>query len=188
MKIIIGLGNPGERYAHTRHNVGFWVIDQLSQHWNTLVKTNKFQAKIGEGQFAQEKIILVKPQTYMNRSGEAVKPILDYWNGSVSDLLVVFDDLALAPAQIRVKAKGSSGGHRGVQNIIDVLRTSEFARLRIGIGATPPGHNTPDYVLSTIGKSDLTVYQEAIKRGVQAVECFVQQGADQAMNQFNSKE
>ncbi len=187
LKIIIGLGNPGTRYEHTRHNVGFWVVDALSDKWGIPIKRNRFQAKIGEGFFCREKVLLIKPQTYMNRSGDVVKPILEYYGADLGDLLVVFDDLALEPAQIRLKGKGSSGGHKGVQSIIERTGTLEFARLRMGIGSTPPMINTPDYVLSVLNCHEVAQYQQAVEDSALAIEVWMQWGIEKAMNQFNSK-
>ncbi|NLM24878.1 MAG: aminoacyl-tRNA hydrolase [Firmicutes bacterium] len=187
MKVIVGLGNPGSRYEKTRHNAGFWVIDYLSKAWNIPLTGKKFNAILGQGMFAGKKVILVQPQTYMNKSGESVRKIVDYWQVDLRDLMVIFDDLSLPPAQIRLKAQGSSGGHRGVQNIIDLLGTNEFPRLRIGIGATPDYMDTVDYVLANIPKSEWEAYQEAVIESVKAIELWMELGIDQAMNRFNVK-
>lgn len=188
VKIIVGLGNPGPRYAQTRHNAGFWVIDYLSKCWNIPLTGKKFKAILGEGMFRGEKVILVQPQTYMNKSGESVRAIMDYWRVDLEDLLVIFDDLSLPAAQIRLKGQGSSGGHRGMQNIIDLLGTGQFPRLRLGIGSTPEYMDTADYVLANIPKSEWESYEKAVIECVNAVELWLGSGIDQAMNKANAKQ
>ncbi len=149
MKIIVGLGNPGKRYDKTRHNVGFLVLDKVADKLGVNISTNKFKALIAETFVGSEKVILVKPQTYMNLSGESVLSILDYFNADLDDLFVVSDDLDLQIGQIRLRDKGSSGGQKGIQNIIDLLGTQEFLRLRIGIGNNKLV-STKDYVLGKL--------------------------------------
>ncbi|NLW15492.1 MAG: aminoacyl-tRNA hydrolase [Erysipelothrix sp.] len=152
MKVVIGLGNPGKQYENTRHNVGFLTIDKVAQRLNTTITTRKFKALIGETFVNMEKVILVKPLTYMNLSGESVQEILKYYNLTAKDMIVITDDLDLELGKIRLRDKGSSGGQRGIQNIIDRLGTREFLRLKIGIGNNKM-IETVDYVLGKIDKS-----------------------------------
>lgn len=187
VKIIVGLGNPGSRYHLTRHNVGFWLTDQLSKKWTIPVEKHKFQAKIGEGHFCGEKIILVKPQTFMNRSGETVRPLVEYFQCALDDLLVVHDEMALEPGVLRLRGKGSAGGHNGLKSVISHLGTEEFPRLRIGVGPSPPGFDAADYVLQVLGRDDEAVLQEAVVRAADAVRTWVEDGIDKSMSTFNRK-
>ncbi|NLY11134.1 MAG: aminoacyl-tRNA hydrolase [Firmicutes bacterium] len=187
VKIIVGLGNPGSRYANTRHNMGFWVIDELSKQWNISVNKTRFEAIYGEGVVFSEKVILVKPQTFMNLSGSSVKQALNYFSQDVSSLLIVYDDLDLEPGVIRLKPSGSAGGHNGVKDIIQKLATQDFARLRIGIGASPSEMEAADYVLAKINESEQKVYQETVKRAVLAIETWIQFGIERAMNSYNQR-
>lgn len=151
MKVVIGLGNPGKQYEKTRHNVGFLILDEVAKRLNIQVNTRKFKALIGEGFVNMEKVIFVKPQTYMNLSGEAVLEILNYYNLDESDLFVITDDLDLELGKLRLRDKGSSGGQNGVQNIIDRLGTQNFLRLKVGIGNNKM-IETKDYVLGKLDK------------------------------------
>jgi peptidyl-tRNA hydrolase, PTH1 family len=152
MKIIVGLGNPGKRYEKTRHNVGFLVLDKVAEKLGTNITTHKFKALIAETFVGTEKVILVKPQTYMNLSGESVLSVLDYFNADLEDLLVVTDDLDLQIGQIRLREKGSSAGQKGIQSIINLLGSQEFLRLKIGIGNNKL-IDTKDYVLGKIDEA-----------------------------------
>lgn len=149
MKLVIGLGNPGKQYEKTRHNAGFLVIDEVAKRLNVDISTRKFNALIGETFVNQEKVIFIKPQTFMNLSGESVKPIMNYYNLDPSEIFVITDDLDLPVGKMRLRDKGSSGGQKGIQNIIDHLNTKEFLRLRIGIGNNKL-IDTKDYVLGKI--------------------------------------
>ncbi|NLM41883.1 MAG: aminoacyl-tRNA hydrolase [Firmicutes bacterium] len=188
MKVIVGLGNPGLRYAHTRHNMGFWVVDLLSQRWGIPLTKHKFGSKIGEGRFFTQQVMLVKPQTFMNRSGEAVGDLVRFYQLDLADLLVIYDDLDLAPGMLRVRAGGSSGGHRGVANIIDHLQASSFPRVRIGIGAPPEHLETADYVLQVIDAADTKILQEACQRAADAVEVWLKEDVFAAMNLYNRRQ
>ena len=154
MKLVIGLGNPGKQYEKTRHNAGFLVIDEVAKRLNVNISTRKFNALIGETFVNQEKVIFIKPQTFMNLSGESVKPIMNYYNLDSSEIFVITDDLDLPVGKIRLRDKGSSGGQKGIQNIIDHLNTKEFLRLRIGIGNNKL-IDTKDYVLGKIDQIHL---------------------------------
>lgn len=187
MKIIVGLGNPGNRYAQTRHNAGFWVIDLLSERWNIPLNSKKFQSIIGEGHFNGEKIVLVKPQTFMNLSGKSVQAIVNFWKIPTSDMLVIFDDLDLPPGMIRLKHKGSGGGQKGMGNIINLLGTDQITRLRIGIGKPDVPMSITDYVLAKIPQQEWSLYQDVIWKSASAVEEWINSGIEQAMNLYNSK-
>lgn len=187
VKIIVGLGNPGKRYAQTRHNAGFWVVDHLSQRWDIRFNYRKFQSIIAEGHYLGKKILLAKPQTFMNLSGQAVQKIVDYWKIDSNNLLVIFDDLALPTHQIRLRSKGSSGGHKGVASIIEMLATDTFSRLKIGIGPISENISASDYVLAKLTQTQTEDFQEVIGKSADAVEVWVNSGIDQAMNLYNYK-
>jgi PTH1 family peptidyl-tRNA hydrolase len=188
LKVIVGLGNPGLRYAKTRHNLGFWVVDLLSQSWGISLTKHKFSAVIGEGRFGTEPVLLVKPQTFMNRSGEAVADLVGFYKLDLCDLFVVYDDLDLAPGLLRVRAAGSSGGHRGVASIIEHLQSSSFPRLRIGIGQPPEHLDAADYVLQVPEEAETKILAEACQRAAEAVEVWLKEGVSAAMNQFNRRQ
>lgn len=187
MKLIVGLGNPGIRYAMTRHNVGFWVIDRLSEEWGIPVHQEKWKASMGSGRVGEERVILLKPLTYMNLSGESVRPALEWLKGGPDDLVVIYDDLDLAPGQIRLRTKGSSGGHRGMQSIIDHLGTNKFKRVKIGIGRPEGPIPVPNYVLSSFSPQEEEPIAEAVDRSVAAIQTYLETTFEQAMNRFNRR-
>jgi len=186
VKIIVGLGNPGKKYEQTRHNAGFWVIDELARRMSVSLNSKKFHSIIAEGHYLDEKVILVKPQTFMNLSGTAVQTIVRYWPIDLSDLLVIYDDLDLEPYRIRMRAEGSSGGHKGMQSIINQLQSQAFPRLKIGIGRPEGPMSVPDYVLAKISDEEMRTYQDVVARCADAVEVWISSGIEQAMNQYNS--
>lgn len=185
MKIIVGLGNPGERYLKTRHNMGFMVIDQFALLLGIDCNTKKFRSLFGKGTVENEEIILVKPQTFMNISGVAVRDVVNMYKCALQDLMVVYDDLDLPLGKIRIKRSGGSGGHRGLESIAASLGSTNFPRLRVGIGrpsvAGDPGH----YVLSLFSKEEETVLIKALETACQAVKTWVVEGIDVCMNAFN---
>jgi PTH1 family peptidyl-tRNA hydrolase len=185
MKIIVGLGNPGIKYALTRHNIGFWVIDELSRVWGIPVQKEKWKAEVGEGIVEGEKVILIKPLTYMNLSGESVRPAVEWLKADLEDLCVVYDDLDLPPGKIRLRLKGSSGGHNGMKSIIQHLGTDEFKRIKIGIGRPEGGMSVPDYVLSPFKKEEEEVIADAVSRAAQAIDRWVKSNFQEAMNVYN---
>ena len=186
MFIIVGLGNPTPEYEGTRHNVGFEVIDALARKYNIDVDTKKHRAYIGKGMIEGQKVILAKPQTYMNLSGESVRSLLDYYKvDEEQELLVIYDDISLGVGQIRIRAKGSAGGHNGIKNIIAHLGTQEFPRIKVGVGDKPPRMDLADYVLSRFSKEDREKMEQAFKDAAEAVEVMIAEGPDAAMNQFN---
>ena len=186
MYIIAGLGNPGRQYAHTRHNVGFDAIDVLAEKYNIKVENAKGRALTGSGRIEGQSVLLVKPLTYMNLSGESIRAPADYYKVDPEDILVVYDDISLAPGQLRIRAKGSAGGHNGIKSIIAHLGTQEFPRVRVGVGEKPhPDYDMADWVLSKFAGEDLKPITEAIRKAADAVECLIQEGPDKAMNRFN---
>ncbi|HEX5414814.1 MAG TPA: aminoacyl-tRNA hydrolase [Chloroflexota bacterium] len=184
--VIVGLGNPGREYQRTRHNVGFMSVDALAACWGLSFNRQKNRAEIAEGTAEGYKIILAKPQTFMNNSGEAVRPLLKMNNLTPANLLVIADDLDLPFGRLRLRDKGSSGGQRGIRNIIDQLGTDQFARLRIGIGRPPPGLDPIDYVLQTFSAGQATELKAILDRAVEGVEILLTQGIAPAMNRVNT--
>jgi PTH1 family peptidyl-tRNA hydrolase len=184
MKLVVGLGNPGPEYDETRHNLGFKVIEALDEALAIEVKKRKFGARIGEGRYAGQNLLLMKPWKYMNRSGEPVATAVGFYKLDPSDLMVITDDKALPVGQIRVRAKGSAGGHNGLADIIEKLGTNGFARCRIGIGDCP-GAVAVGHVLSRPQPEEKPALNEAIKRARDAVLCWLESGIEKAMNEFN---
>lgn len=185
MYLIAGLGNPERRYEGTRHNVGFEVIDRLAEKLSTSVEEKKFKGCYGKGVIGGEKVILLKPQTYMNLSGESVRAAADFYKIQPDHIIVVYDDISLDAGQLRIRTKGSAGGHNGVKNIIAHLGTQEFPRVKVGVGANPPRMDLADYVLSPFGKEDQEKMAAAFDEAAQAVESLIEEGPDRAMNRFN---
>lgn len=188
MKVIVGLGNPGLRYERTRHNLGFWVIDELGKRWNIPLTKKKFQAKYGEGLVLGKRIILVKPETFMNRSGESIGPLVDFYRLDLTGLFVIYDDLALQPGYLRLKGSGSAGGHNGMLNLIHHLKSTEFPRLRLGIGRPEPPVATKDYVLQGVSGVELKILEDACLKAADAAEMWLEEGLQTTMNQFNRKQ
>lgn len=186
MYIIAGLGNPGKQYAQTRHNVGFDTIDILADKYNISVDTKKHKALCGKGMIEGQKVVLAKPQTFMNLSGESVRELVDFYKiDPEEELIVIYDDISLEPGKIRIRKKGSAGGHNGIKNIIAQLGTQNFQRIKVGVGEKPKGWDLADYVLGHFSKEDRGLVDDALKRAARAVELMVQGEVDQAMNQFN---
>ena len=188
MFIIAGLGNPTRDYEGTRHNAGFEVIDALAEKYNIAVDTKKHRAYIGKGMIAGQKVILAKPQTYMNLSGESIKSIVDFYKiDTVSNLLVIYDDISLNPGQIRIREKGSAGGHNGIKNIIAHLGNQVFLRIKVGVGQKPPKQDLADYVLGHFTKNEEEKMQEGYAHAVIAAERILSGEIASAMNEFNRK-
>jgi len=185
MKMIVGLGNPGAEYADTRHNTGFKVVDLLAATLATEIKKRKFGARYGVGEFLGQKLILLKPWQFMNRSGQAVATAMGFYRVAPGELLVVTDDLNLEPGRIRIRARGSAGGHNGLADIIEKLGTSEFARLRVGIGASG-FEDTVAYVLGRPSPQERPLLEAAVERAGQAALCWAEYGIETAMNRFNA--
>ncbi|HIW21223.1 MAG TPA: aminoacyl-tRNA hydrolase [Candidatus Dorea intestinavium] len=188
MYLIVGLGNPGEKYEGTRHNVGFEAIDLLADKYNISLEQRKAKAFIGKGLINGTKVLLAKPQTFMNLSGESVRDLIDYFKvDPESELIVLSDDISLPPGYIRIRKKGSAGGHNGLKNIIANLGTQNFMRLKIGVGEKPKKYDLADYVLGHFSKNDKAEVYEAYQEAVEAIELILQDEADKAMNLYNKK-
>ena len=188
MYIIVGLGNPGKEYVNTRHNIGFDVIDALAEVAGISVIEKKHKAIIGKGVLDGQKVILVKPQTYMNLSGESVRDIIDYYKvDEEQELIVVSDDTSLDVGMIRVRKKGSAGGHNGLKNIILHLGHDTFMRVKMGVGEKPKGYDLADYVLGHFTQNERKVMDEAAKTATEAIRMMVAGEVDKAMNAFNKK-
>ena len=187
MYIIVGLGNPGEKYVHTRHNVGFEVIDILADRIGIHVDEKKHKGLCGRGVLEGQKVVLVKPQTFMNLSGESVRAVADFYKVAADEIIVVYDDISLEPGRLRVRGKGSAGGHNGIKNIIAHLGTQEFPRVKGGIGEKPKGMDLADYVLSHFGRGEWEQMEEAFKEAADAVAVMISQGTEAAMNRFNGE-
>ncbi len=183
MKLIVGLGNPGKKYEHTRHNMGFDTVDLFAELAKIDIDKEAFKGLVGRGKVFEEDIYLLKPQTYMNLSGESVREIVNYFKIDIEDVIIIYDDMALEPGKIRLRASGSSGGHKGMQNIIDQLGTEEIKRIRIGIGESLD--DTIDYVLSKPLKEERPLIDEAIKNAVEALKEILKNNFEKAMTNFN---
>lgn len=188
MFVIVGLGNPTLQYEGTRHNVGFDVIDLLADKYNITVETRKSRAYIGKGVIEGKKVILVKPQTYMNLSGESVKSIVDYYKiDEEQELLVIYDDVSLGVGQLRIRKKGSAGGHNGIKNIISHLDTNVFMRIKVGVGEKPKKYDLADYVLSRFSKAEREEMEAGYEKAVKAAVMILNGDIDAAMNEYNRK-
>lgn len=187
MKIIAGLGNPGAEYAHTKHNVGFMLVDALAEELGIDAWREKFNALVAEGRIGAEKVLLVKPLTYMNESGRALAPLLDWYKLAPEELIVVHDDMDIAVGTIRLRRKGSAGGHNGIKSLLAHIGSQEFSRVRIGIGRPLPGWTVVRHVLAPFSAEDGPKVHEAIAYLLPAVECIVTDGIDMAMNRYNPR-
>ena len=188
MYIIAGLGNPGKQYEHTRHNVGFDTLDKLAEKYHISIDNQKHKAVCGSGYIEGQKVILVKPQTYMNLSGESLREIIDFYKlDPAEELIVIYDDISLDPGQLRIRLKGSAGGHNGIKNIIAYLGTQEFPRIKVGVGAKPPKMDLADYVLSRFGAEEQKIMDEAFGEAAEAAVMMMTTGAERAMNHYNAK-
>lgn len=186
--VIVGLGNPDKKYEKTRHNVGFDVIDVMAQKYNIELTEKKHRALSGSGYIAGQKVLLVKPQTYMNLSGESVQAILNFYKlDAERELLVIYDDISLAPGRIRVRAKGSAGGHNGIKNIIAMTGTQTFARIKVGVGEKPQGWDLADYVLGHFSREERALVEDAFADAAEAAEMILADDLSGAMNKFNGK-
>ena len=187
MYIIAGLGNPERKYDGTRHNIGFDAVTALSDAWGIRLNQREQKGLVGKGDFEGERVMLVQPQTYMNLSGECIRGLCDYYKVDVSQVIVICDDINLAAGQLRIRAKGSSGGQNGLKNIIQHLGTEEFTRIRIGVGEKPKEWDLVDYVLGRFPEEEQPVMRDALKDVVSACECILTKGCEAAMSKFNQK-
>lgn len=188
MYVIAGLGNPKKEYENTRHNIGFAVIDMLAERHGIRINEAKHKGLIGKGFINGEKVILVKPLTYMNLSGECIREVLDYYKVDAKEnLIVLHDDISLEPGTVRIRKKGSAGGHNGLKNIILHLGHDTFQRVKIGVGGKPEGYDLADYVLGHFSKQEKELMEQVAEQACDAVEVMMKDGPDAAMNRFNSK-
>lgn len=185
MYLIIGLGNPEEEYSKTRHNMGFNTINKLAKKYNIEINKNKFQGLYETATIEGQKVVLIKPQTYMNLSGNCVKEFVDFYKVDSDNVLVIYDDMDIEPGTIKIRKKGSAGGHNGMKSIIQMLRTEEFPRIRIGIGR--PEHNGDEinYVIGAIPDEEIPKLDEGTEKAKEAVIEILRNGIDSAMNKFN---
>ena len=187
MFVIVGLGNPGKKYEKTRHNMGFLAIDKLAEKHDIKVNKLKHKALTGDGFIFGQKALLVKPQTYMNLSGESVREIVSYYDIDLEDLIVIYDDFDLEIGTIRIRKKGSAGSHNGMKSIIGQIQSKDFPRIRIGIGKSGGGAEWKDFVLGKTSKQDEKLIEDAVDRAADAVGCILEEGIDKAMNEYNVK-
>ncbi len=185
MNLIVGLGNPGPKYENTRHNMGFKVIDSLADKHRISVNRRRCRSLLGSGRIEGKKVILAKPQTYMNLSGEALSGLLNYYQLEIPDLIIVYDDVNLDLGRLRFRREGSAGGHNGIKSIIYHLDTEDFARLKLGIGTIDLLGDMMDYVLSEFDPEDEKVAEEMIERATEALRIYLTEGITEAMNRFN---
>lgn len=187
MYIIVGLGNPGMQYAGTRHNIGFGVIEELADAYNITMNINRNKGICGKGIIEGQKVLLVMPQTFMNNSGECVRAVLDYYKEEISSLLVIHDDISLDVGRLRLRPKGSAGGHNGLKSIIAHIGTDEFKRIKFGVGDKPKGYDLADWVLGRFPREQSDDVRSGIERAVQAVSVILTKGIEAGMNEFNAK-
>lgn len=182
---IIGLGNPGPEYAGTRHNAGFWCIDELAKRHDIALERKNRTAIVGEGAIEDRRVVLVKPRTFVNRSGAAIKYLTARYAAPVDNLLIVCDDINLMPGKLRLRRKGSAGGHNGIKSVIEATGSQDFPRLRIGVGRPPEGRGQIEHVIGPMDADDRAIVDEAVERAAEAVECLLTEGIDEAMSRFN---
>ena len=186
--MIVGLGNPGQQYASTRHNTGFMTLDLLAQRLQVKVSKERFQALTAQAVYEGQKLLLVKPQTYMNASGLSVEPAAHYYKLPPERILVLFDDISLPVGKLRIRKNGSAGGHNGLKSIISCLGSDQFPRVKIGVGAKPhPDYDLADWVLSTVSKAEWPDYQSAMEHAADAALCIVKNGCEKAAAEYNGK-
>lgn len=188
MYIIIGLGNPTREYEATRHNIGFDAITRLADDYHISLDTKKHKAICGKGMIGGEKVILAKPQTFMNLSGESVRELIDFYKVTKEEIIVIYDDISLDVGQLRIRTKGSAGGHNGIKNIIAHLGSDEFCRIKIGVGDKPRNWDLADYVLARFPKEEEPVVRDALAKASKACETIITEGTQVAMNFYNKKE
>lgn len=185
--IIVGLGNPGKEYEHTRHNAGFLTIEKLCEKYNFKADRLKSKSLCGDAVISGKRCLVIMPSTYMNNSGQAVVEAMNFYKIPIQNILVIYDDISLEPSQLRIRRKGSDGGHNGIKNIIYLTGNDNFPRIKIGVGKKPhPKYNLADWVLSTFKKEEWPLMEEAFDKAVQAIELIVGGDIDKAMNTFNS--
>ena len=184
MYIIVGLGNPGKKYENTRHNMGFIAVDLLAEKYGIKVDKIKFNALVGEGRIAGQKVLLVKPQTYMNLSGQSVMEVMNFYKEDIENLIVIYDDIDIPTGTIRLRKKGSAGTHNGMRNIVYLLQEDGFPRIRVGIGSESKV-DLIHYVTSGVTKKEKDLLEDALTRAADAAACIVEKGIEKAMNEYN---
>ena len=184
MYIIVGLGNPGKKYENTRHNMGFIAVDLLAEKYGIKVDKIKFKALVGEGRIAGQKVLLVKPQTYMNLSGQSVMEVMNFYKEDIENLIVIYDDIDIPTGTIRLRKKGSAGTHNGMRNIVYLLQEDGFPRIRVGIGSESKV-DLIHYVTSGVTKKEKDLLEDALTRAADAAACIVEKGIEEAMNEYN---
>lgn len=187
MYLIVGLGNPGTEYAATRHNIGFDMITFLCDKYGISMRSRENKAVVGKGIIEGQKVMVAQPQTYMNLSGESVRALMDYYKLALEDLIVVYDDISLEVGQVRVRPKGSAGGHNGIKNIIQHLGTQEFTRIKIGVGDKPDGGNLVKHVLGRFSREDNALLRDVFELADEACRAIMADGVESAMNKINGK-
>ena len=187
MYVIAGLGNPGKNYEGTKHNIGFAVIDALAKAYDIDVTKFKHKALMGDGIIEGERVLLVKPQTYMNLSGESIREILQFYKIPIENFLVIYDDISLPPGSTRMREKGSAGGHNGIKNIINHFGNDIFLRIKVGVGEKPNGWDLADFVLSHFSKDDIPMISIGIDRSLKGIEIWLKNGVKDAMNTINKR-
>ncbi len=185
MLVVVGLGNPGPRFRSSRHNVGFRVVDRLADQWGLRLNERRAKAVLGRGAHAGNEVVLAKPRTYMNNSGEGIVYLLSRFGARTSDLLIIYDEMALPLGTLRIRPSGSDAGHNGIRSIIQSLGTIDFPRLRVGIGAPPPQADPKSYVLGSFAGDEAKIIDEAVSRAAEAATCLLEETIDTAMNRFN---
>ena len=187
MYLIVGLGNPEEEYGNTRHNMGFNTINKLSSKYKIKVDKNKFKGLYGIGSIENEKVILLKPQTYMNLSGKSIKEIIDFYKIDLKNLIVIHDDIDITPGLIKIRKTGGPGTHNGMKSVISEIGTTNFARIRIGIGTPKSKSDLINYVIGKVPQNDLELLDVGVTKAKDAVITIIKEGIDKAMNKFNIK-
>lgn len=185
MKLVVGLGNPGKKYERTRHNLGFMIVDQIARQNQVAIKERLCDTLVGEWSSDEEKVVLAKPQTYMNHSGESVRALLGHFGSAPEDLIVIYDDLDLPFGRIRIRPSGGAGGHHGVLSITENLAGGQFYRVRVGIGRPPDGVDPVDFVLADFTSPEVGQLNEVISRASEAVVSLLREGGQRAMEQYN---
>lgn len=184
MYIIAGLGNPGKKYENTRHNMGFLAVDLLAEKYNIKVNKLKFKALVGEGRIADQKVLLIKPQTYMNLSGESIRMALEYYKAEPQNLIVIYDDIDIPTGMMRIRKKGSAGTHNGMRNILYHIQTEDFPRIRVGIGSGKK-EDLIDYVTGGVSKNEGALLENSLRKAAEGAACIVEKGIEKAMNEYN---
>ena len=187
MYLIVGLGNPEEEYSKTRHNMGFNTINKISQQYNIEVKQNKFQALYGSGMIEKEKVILLKPQTFMNLSGESIKQCMDFYKLKLEDLIVIYDDMDLEPGNIKVRIKGGPGSHNGMKSVVSNINSEDFVRVRVGIGKPENKSDMINYVIGHVSEDEYKILEEGTSLAKDATIEIIKNDVNSSMNKFNAK-